>query len=70
MKLDLSVAGDIVIAMQAEILAGEKAVTAAMRAAGGELKSNWRAQVTRAPAWTTARKHDPVQDLSCYGQKL
>lgn len=48
MKIDLSVAGDIVIAMQAEILAGEKAVTAAMRAAGGDLKSNWRAQVTRA----------------------
>ena len=48
MKLDLSVAGDIVIAMQAEILAGEKAVTAAMRAAGGELKSNWRTQITRA----------------------
>ena len=48
MKLDLSVAGDIVIAMQAEILAGEKAVTAAMRAAGGDLKSNWRTQITRA----------------------
>lgn len=48
MKLDLSVAGDIVIAMQAEILAGEKAVTAAMRAAGDDLKSNWRAQITRA----------------------
>ena len=48
MKLDLSVAGDIVIAMQAEILAGEKAVTTAMRAAGGELKSNWRTQITRA----------------------
>jgi hypothetical protein len=48
MKLDLSVAGAIVIAMQAEILAGEKAVTAAMRAAGGDLKSNWRTQITRA----------------------
>jgi len=48
MKLDLSVAGDIVIAMQAEILAGEKAVTAAMRVAGNTLKSDWRAQVTRA----------------------
>ena len=48
MKLDLSVAGDIVIAMQAEILAGQKAVTTAIRAAGGDLKSNWRAQITRA----------------------
>ncbi len=48
MKLDLSVAGDIVLAMQAEILAGEKAVTTAIKVAGGNLKSDWRAQVTRA----------------------
>ena len=48
MKLDLSVTGDIITAMRAEILAGEKAVTAAMRAAGSSLKSDWRAQITRA----------------------
>ena len=48
MKLDLSLTGDIVNAMRAEILAGEKAVTASMRAAGNDLKSNWRAQITRA----------------------
>lgn len=48
MKLDLSVTGDIITAMRAEILAGEKAVTAAMRAASSNLKSNWRAQITRA----------------------
>ncbi|UYP68531.1 DUF6441 family protein [Thalassobacter stenotrophicus] len=48
MKLDLSVAGDIVLSMQAEVLAGEKAVTTAMRVAGNTLKSDWRAQVTRA----------------------
>ena len=48
MKLDLSVTGDIVTAMRAEILAGEKAVTTAMRAAGTGLKSDWRAQITRA----------------------
>ena len=48
MKLDLSVKGDIVAAMRAEILAGEKAVSAAMRAAGSNLKSDWRAQITRA----------------------
>jgi hypothetical protein len=47
-KLDLSVTGDIVNAMRAEILAGEKAVTTAMRAAGNDLKANWRAQITRA----------------------
>ena len=48
MKLDLSVTGDIVNAMRAEIFAGEKAVTAAMRVAGAGLKSDWRAQITRA----------------------
>jgi hypothetical protein len=48
MKLDLSVTGDIVTAMRAEILTGEKAVTTAMRAAGTGLKSDWRAQITRA----------------------
>ena len=48
MKLDLSVTGDIVTAMRAEVLAGEKAVTAAMRAAGSNLKSDWRAQITSA----------------------
>lgn len=48
MKLDLSVTGDIVTAMRAEILAGEKAVTTAMRVAGSNLKSDWRAQITRA----------------------
>lgn len=48
MKLDLSVNGDIITAMRAEILAGEKAVTTAMRVAGAGLKSDWRAQITRA----------------------
>jgi hypothetical protein len=48
MKLNLSVTGDIVTAMRAEILAGERAVTKAMRVAGAGLKSDWRAQITRA----------------------
>lgn len=48
MKLDLSLTGDIVNAMRAEILADEKAVTTAMRVAGSNLKSDWRAQITRA----------------------
>lgn len=48
MKLDLSVTGNIVTAMRAEILAGEKAVTTAMRVAGRNLKSDWRTQITRA----------------------
>lgn len=48
MKLDLNITGDIVTAMRAEILAGEKAVTQAMRVAGAGLKADWRAQITRA----------------------
>lgn len=48
MKLDLSLTGDIVTAMRAEILAGERAVTTAMRVAGAGLKSDWRTQITRA----------------------
>jgi len=47
MKLDFSVTGEIVNAMRAEILAGEKAVTKAIKVAGGNLKSDWRTQVTR-----------------------
>ena len=48
MKLDLTIAGDIAAALQAEVLAGEKAVSAAMREAGTELKSAWRGQIARA----------------------
>ena len=48
MKLDLSFTGNIITTMRAEILAGEKAVTTAMRVTGNTLKSDWRAQVTRA----------------------
>ena len=48
MKLDLSVTGDIVSAMRAEIRAGERAVTTAMRVAGNGLKSDSRTQITRA----------------------
>jgi hypothetical protein len=48
MKLDLTVTGDIVAAMRAEISAGERAVTTAMREAGNGLKSDWRSQIMRA----------------------
>ena len=48
MKIDLSFSPDIVAMMQAEFLAGEKAVTAAMRQAGSDLKSDWRGQITGA----------------------
>ena len=48
MKIDLSISPDIVAMMQAEVLAGERAVTAAMRQAGRDLKSDWRGQITGA----------------------
>ena len=44
MKLKLDITPDIVAMMAAEVVAGEKAVTAAMRAAGTGLKTAWRAQ--------------------------
>ena len=48
MKLKLDIDPDIVTLMQAEITAGEKAVTAAMREAGTGLKSSWRTQINAA----------------------
>lgn len=46
MKLKLDITPDLVAAMAAEVKAGEKAVTAAMREAGTGLKSSWRGQIT------------------------
>ena len=46
MKLKLDIAPDIVALMAKEVAAGERAVSAAMRAAGTGLKSAWRAQIT------------------------
>ena len=48
MKLKLEINPDLVTLMQAEIAAGERAVSAAMRAAGGDLKAAWRGQITGA----------------------
>jgi len=48
MKLDVSIAGDIVALMRAELAAGEKAVTTTMNEAGKNLKAAWRAQITGA----------------------
>ena len=47
MKLKLEVT-DIAALMQAEVRAGEKAVSSAMREAGISLKSAWRGQITGA----------------------
>jgi len=48
MKLKLNITPDIVAMMAAEVAAGERAVSAAMREAGTELKTAWRAQITGA----------------------
>ena len=48
MKLKLDIDPDIVAMMAAEVAAGERAVTAAMREAGTGLKTAWRLQITGA----------------------
>ena len=55
MKLKLDITPDLVAAMAAEVNAGEKAVTAAMREAGTGLKSSWRTQICQS-----ALKFDPL----------
>jgi hypothetical protein len=48
MRLKIDIAPDIAALMQAEITAGEKAVSSAMREAGTGLKTAWRLQITGA----------------------
>jgi len=48
MRLKLDINPDIVAMMAAEVAAGEKAVSAAMREAGTGLKAAWRSQITGA----------------------
>jgi len=48
MKIKLDLTPDLIAAMAAEIKAGEKAVSTAMREAGTGLKTAWRAQITGA----------------------
>ena len=48
MRLGLDLTPDLVAVMAAEIKAGEKAVSAAMREACTDLKSAWRGQITQA----------------------
>ncbi|NRQ11603.1 DUF6441 family protein [Aliiroseovarius sp. xm-v-208] len=48
MKLGLEISPDLVAVMAAEINAGEKAVSAAMREAGSGLKIAWRGQIAQA----------------------
>ena len=48
MKLSVDFSPDLVALLEQEIRAGERAVTAAMKSAGAELKQDWRQQITRA----------------------
>ena len=48
MKLKLDITPDLVALMAAEIVAGERAVTTAIREAGSGLKTAWRGQITGA----------------------
>jgi len=48
MKLKLDITPDLATMMSAEIKAGEKAVSAATREAGRDLKTDWRRQITGA----------------------
>ncbi|WP_424180075.1 DUF6441 family protein [Yoonia sp. TsM2_T14_4] len=48
MKLGLDISPDLVAVTAAEVKAGEKAVSAAMREAGTDLKTAWRGQITQA----------------------
>ena len=48
MKLDLRISPDLIAVMAAEISAGEKAVTKAIRQSGTDLKAAWRGQITGA----------------------
>lgn len=48
MKLRFDVTADILAMMRAEVTAGERAVSAAVKAAGSDLKSAWRGQITGA----------------------
>ena len=60
MKLTLDIGPDLAAMMAAEIAAGERAVTAAVREAGTGLKLAWRGQITGAGLGTAARELDPV----------
>lgn len=48
MKFTVDIAPKLIGLMAAEIKAGERAVSSAMRTAGNELKSSWRSQITGA----------------------
>ena len=70
MKLKLDMDPDIVAMMAAEVAAGERAVTAAMREAGTGLKSAWRLQVTGAGLGTRLANSIRSQNFPRSGESL
>ena len=60
MKLTLDIRPDLAALMAAEIAAGERAVTAAVREAGAGLKLGWRGQITGAGLGARLAELDPV----------
>jgi hypothetical protein len=69
-KLKLDIDPDIVAMMAAEVAAGERAVTAAMREAGTGLKSAWRLQITGAGLGTRLANSIRSQNFPRSGESL
>jgi hypothetical protein len=69
MKLKLDIDPDVVAMMAAEVAAGERAVTAAMREAGTGLKTAWRLQIVRRGARHAAGQLDPARQLPTVGRE-
>ena len=69
-KLKLDINPDIVAMMAAEVVAGERAVTGAMREAGIGLKSAWRLQITGAGLGTRLANSIRSQTFPRAGESL
>ena len=70
MKLKLDITPDIVAMMAKEVVAGERAVTTAMREAGTGLKSAWRAQITGAGLGTRLANSIRIASFPKSGESL
>ncbi len=70
MKLKLDIDPDIVAMMAADVAAGERAVSAAMREVGTGLKSAWRLQITGAGLGTRLANSIRSQNFPRSGESL
>ena len=70
MKLKLDIDPDIVAMMAAEVAAGERAVSAAIRKAGNGLKTAWRGQITGAGLGTRLANSIRSQAFPKSGESL